>query len=167
MMQDYIGRHTTVVALLYIYSTSVIAAGSGALVGLYPALVLYAIIWGGLSGSFFTITPPMMADMVDNPQHAAWATAFIFSLAGCGFVFGEAAAKNFPSNRCLFSIPTPNRIHRAVSRGKALSDALVHLAGPMLLGTLFKDLSQAICFAGVLVLALLKGRGEHRRKRIE
>ena len=97
MMQDYIGRHSTVVALLYLYGATVIAAGSGTLVGLYPALVLYAIVWGGLSGSFFTIMPSMMADMVDDPCHTARATAFVFSLAGCGFIFGKAVAKDLQS----------------------------------------------------------------------
>jgi len=97
-MQDYFGRHSTIIGTLYLYGATVIAAGSGALVGLYPALVLYAILWGGLSGSFFTIMPPMMAELVHDPRHTARATTLVFSLAGCGFIFGEFVANRVRSD---------------------------------------------------------------------
>jgi len=94
-LQDHIGRLATVVTILYVYGAVVIIAGSGVLADHYPAIVAYAFTCGGLAGSFFTVLPPFVADLVEGitgqKEHTGKATTLLFSLAGLGFLAGDVS----------------------------------------------------------------------------
>jgi MFS family permease len=92
LLADATGPRTILIGVLYLYGVLLLCAGGGLLVHLYGALVVYAVCWGGLLGSFMAIVAPMMAAIVRDDKHMVQATTMAFTCVGCGFMVGPAVA---------------------------------------------------------------------------